>query len=391
MAPEAVTREAAAGRAARRRLVLATALLGLVTLLVVGYYYSPNEANLDGGSNYLLVFLTGLTVGGLSCLAVQAGLLTAAVARPEDRELRGVEGRLSREAALKGNASPILWFLGAKLTAYTALGGLLGWLGSLIAPSPTLRGIVMAFTAAFMVAVALHLLRVHPVFRYVIIQPPRFLTRRIRRQAKSEGAFTPALLGALTIFLPCGFTQAMQLLAINSGSVWMGAAIMFAFILGTSPVFFLLGYTATKLGEGLHRRFMQFAGVVIVLLGLYTFNASMNLLQLPVSYEAVKESLTAQGPAVPATIARDRVQEVRIHAGAHGYSPKRVSIVSGKKARLVFITDPDAACARAVILMGKQHILPASGETVLRLPPQEPGVIRYVCGMGMYRGAIVVT
>ena len=390
MATEVPQGEASDRTHALRKPVVAGAMLALGALLVLGYLYSPNEASLDGGSNYLLVFLTGLTVGGLSCLAVQAGLLTAAVARPEDEELSGIERRMRREAALQGNAEPILWFLGAKLVAYTALGALLGWLGSLIAPSPTLRAVVMALTALFMLAIALHLLGVHPIFRYAILQPPRFLTKRIRNQARSRAAFTPAILGALTIFLPCGFTQAMQLLAINSGSAPMGAAIMFSFILGTTPVFFLLGYTATKLGEGLQRGFMRFAGALVVLIALYTLNGAMNLLQWPVSYTAIKDSLTADGPSVAAVPGADRVQEVVIRAGAHGYSPARVSIQAGKKARLVFVTEPDAGCARALVFQGKEYLLPATGRSVLRLGPQEPGTIRYVCTMGMYRGTVKV-
>jgi sulfite exporter TauE/SafE len=381
---------AAAGRSLRGP-VVAIALLALVALLLTGYYYTPDESRLDGGENLLLVFLTGLTVGGLSCLAIQAGLLAAAVARPEDAELRGHEKRLRQEAALQGNATPIVVFLSAKLVAYTALGGLLGWLGSLIAPSPTLRGIVMVLTALFMIAVALHLLGVHPVFRYVIIQPPHFLTRRIRSHARSRAAFAPAVLGAATIFLPCGFTQAMQLLAINSGSPMQGAAIMFAFILGTSPVFFLLGYTTTKLGAALHRRFMQAAALVIVALGLYTLNASMNLLQVPVSYESLKDAVSADGTRVLASRAADGVQEVRIHAGAHGYSPARTTIASGRKTRVIFVSEPGAGCSRAVIIKGRQLILPQHGETVLALPAQEPGTIKYVCTMGMYRGSIKVT
>jgi hypothetical protein len=248
----------------------------------------------------------------------------------------------------------------------------------------------MALSALFMLAIALHLLGVHPIFRYAIVQPPRFLTRRIRSQARSQAAFTPAILGALTIFLPCGFTQAMQLLAINSGSPALGAAIMFAFILGTTPVFFLLGYTATKLGEGLQRGFMRFAGALVVLIALYTLNASMNLLQWPVSYTAIKDSLTADGPSVAAVAAADKVQEVVIHAGAHGYKPARVSIQAGKKARLIFVTEPDAGCSRAFVFQGSEYVLPATGRSVLRLAPQKPGTIRYVCTMGMYRGTVKV-
>jgi sulfite exporter TauE/SafE len=375
---------------ARRQLLLVLAPVGLVALLLLGVYVSPGETKLDGGSNLLLVLLTGLTVGGVSCLAIQAGLLATAVARRDDGGVGEREAQLRKQAALEGNAAPIVWFLGAKLLTYSALGALLGFFGSLLDPSPTLRGWVQAATALFMVATALQLLRVHPVFRYVVIQPPRFVTKRIRREAKSQTAFAPAVLGAMTIFLPCGVTQAMEVLAINAGSPWLGAGIMFAFILGTTPLFFLLGYTATRLGGGTQRRFMQAAGALILVFGLVTFNAAMNLLDKPISYQALQDRFTTQGPAVAAVAAAGGVQEVRIHAGAYGYSPARVTIESGKAARVVFVTDPDAGCTRAVLLLGKMSILPATGNTVVSIAPQKPGLIRYVCGMGMYRGSISV-
>lgn len=44
------------------------------------------------------------------------------------------------------------------------------------------------------------------------------------------------LLGALTFFLPCGFTQAMQLYAISSGNFISGALIMSLFAIGTKPI-----------------------------------------------------------------------------------------------------------------------------------------------------------
>lgn len=62
----------------------------------------------------------------------------------------------------------------------------------------------------FMVGTALNMLNVHPIFRYFIIPPPRFITRKIRNQSKSQDVFAPALLGAFTVFIPCGATQAMM-------------------------------------------------------------------------------------------------------------------------------------------------------------------------------------
>src|SRR5712691_6491817 len=120
-----------------------------------------------------------------------------------------------------------------------------------------------------MIGTAFNILNVHPIFRYFIIQPPKFLTRLVRKQSKSQAMFAPALLGAFTIFIPCGTTQAMMALAVASGKPLLGAAILFAFVLGTSPVFFVLGYFATKLGDAMHQKFMRYAAYAIIILALF--------------------------------------------------------------------------------------------------------------------------
>jgi uncharacterized protein len=103
----------------------------------------------------------------------------------------------------------------------------------------------------FMIGNALRMFNVHPMFRYFSIEPPKFITRYIRKTAKGTDTATPTFLGFLTVFIPCGVTQAMIATALGTGSILLGAALMFAFTLGTSPVFFLIAYLTTELGARL--------------------------------------------------------------------------------------------------------------------------------------------
>src|SRR5581483_747613 len=201
-----------------------------------------------GNSNLITIFLTGLLTGGLTCMAVQGGLLAATLATAEEERLEEILRHRSGQEAKGGNALPILAFLGSKLLAYTLLGALLGLLGSFFQLSISLKVIMQIAVAVFMLGTAANILQIHPIFRYFAIQPPKFLTRLVRNQSKSKSIFAPAILGAFTIFIPCGTTQAMMALSIATGKPLFGASFMFAFILGTSPVFFILGYFATKLG-----------------------------------------------------------------------------------------------------------------------------------------------
>ena len=158
-------------------------------------------------------------------------LLAASIAQREEEHLK-------QKAIKKAMLLPILAFLAAKLVAYAILGLLLGWFGSFFELSLTAQAVLQIAVAIFMIGTAGALLNLHPLFRYFIIQPPKFITRKIRSVSKSGDLFAPAILGAFTVFIPCGVTQGMMALAIASTAPAQGAAIMFAFVLGTSPVFF---------------------------------------------------------------------------------------------------------------------------------------------------------
>ena len=152
--------------------------------------------------NLWVIFLTGLTVGGLTCLAVQGGLLASVIAAREEKE---VEEGVNR----KDPIFPTIAFLTTKLIAYTILGFLLGAFGGAIGINETTQTTMQFIAGIYMIAVALDLLNIHPIFRYFVIQPPRFLARRVRNQSRSKDLFAPALLGAMTIFIPCGTTLAI--------------------------------------------------------------------------------------------------------------------------------------------------------------------------------------
>lgn len=299
---------------------------------------------------------------------------------------RYVSGEVDELAIPRHDAKPVLWFLIAKISAYTLLGAALGLLGDAIQPSPVVRGYVQIFTALFMVATALHLLRVHPIFRYVIIQPPRFITRRIRREAKGGSMFAPAALGGMTVFLPCGVTQAMMILAINSGSPVTGAVTLFAFSLATSPLFFMLGYFATKLGDIMQSRFTKFAAIGIAAIALLTLDAGLRLTNSPVTFASITSSLSSS-ELVAARPGPDGIQEATIRAERGGYSPSGVSIAAGEPARLRFV-DGGGGCTLSLIFQGQFYSV--SGGTTIDLPPQQPGEIRYSCAMGMYGGTIAI-
>ncbi len=335
--------------------------------------------------NLWAVFLTGLFTGGLTCLAVQGGLLASTIAKSEEEKLE--------DKAKGGNALPILSFLTSKLIAYTFLGILLGWFGSLAQLSLSTTIILQYAVVIFMIGTALNILQVHPVFRYFALQPPRFLTRLIHQQSKSNSVFAPAILGTFTVFIPCGTTQAMMALAIASGNPVTGATILFAFVLGTSPVFFILGYLATKLGDVMQQKFMKVAAIAILFLAAFNLNNNLALSGIDIQAGVKNIYCTAFCLDQPSATTRSQnivTGEATININASGYNPNNLSLRAGSQVKLNLVNSSGAGCIQSFTIpqLGLQKIVPVGTKAELAFSvPDRPGTtLPFMCGMGMYRG-----
>jgi hypothetical protein len=235
----------------------------------------------------------------------------------------------------------------------------------------------------------------HPIFRYFSIEPPKFITRYIRRTAKGTDTFTPLFLGALTVFIPCGVTQAMMATALGTGSVLMGAALMFAFTLGTSPVFFIVAYLTTELGARLEKLFMRFVAVVVLILGLVTMNGGLNILGSPLSFQNLTRNLLpSNGGSAPVANSQTSFAEgdVVLYVQNEGYFPQTLSAPAGKDFMLNLVTDETYSCARDFVIPALDYyeLLPDTGTVQVNIPAQEKGsTLFFTCSMGMYTGQIV--
>jgi len=287
-------------------------------------------------------------------------------------------------------ALPILLFLGAKIVAYTILGLFLGWLGSVMTLTPTTRAILLIGVGIFMVGNGLRMLNIHPIFRYFVIEPPSFITRYIRRISKNgESAVTPLFLGALTVLIPCGVTQAMMAVAVGIGNPLQGAVIMFAFTLGASPVFFLVAYLATQLGARMEKYFHRFVVVVLLVLGLVSINNGLTLMGAPLAVGNLFQSRTSEVVTVNPLLGENVLV---LNAQNNGYSPQVIHARAGMPFTLNVVTKDTYSCTRAFVIpaLGLETVLPESGQVPIDIPAQTNGtVLRFTCSMGMYGGQIV--
>jgi sulfite exporter TauE/SafE len=325
--------------------------------------------------SYWLAFITGLTTGGVSCFAVQGSLLMSSIATEE-------EEKITKKLKLKG----LILFLIAKLAAYTLLGLLLGFLGEKIIIGPKIQGWFQIIIGLYMLVTAANLANLHPFFRRFTITPPKFILKILRNQSKIKSFFTPIFLGTLTVFIPCGVTQGMMLLAISAGNPISSALILFSFVLGTSPVFFLIGYAATELFK--KRAFSILAGVVVAVMGIVSINSGQILrgsVHTFQNYWRVAFENLDTGDFAPIS---DGYQEVEITVTAHGYQTNVKKLKAGIPVRLILSTNSVAGCSRAFTVpdYNISKILPVTGTTVIEFTPEQLGNLTYTCSMGMYSG-----
>lgn len=366
--------------------------------------------------NLMAILVTGLLAGGVSCAAVQGGLLTGLVTRQQkssDPVASAMSSRRGHPGASTGSEAqptqaptggwhhqladdltPVGGFLAGKLASHVILGALLGGVGTAVQLSAQGRGWAQLVAGALIVCFGLAQLEV-PGFKGFVITPPASWFRMVRGRARSQAAFAPAVLGFATILIPCGVTLSVMALALTSGSWLNGAATMAVFVIGTSPLFTLIGYAAHKAATTWRSRLAAATGVVLLAMGLYTFNGGLTILGSPLAAHNLMATLgpgQAEPDASSVESATDGTQTAVITVSAGFYSPNNVLVKAGVPTKLIFRSDGARGCERALVIpaFDFQQVLPENGDTVVDAGVLKPGTINYSCTMGMVTGKITV-
>ncbi|MFD7446750.1 sulfite exporter TauE/SafE family protein [Streptomyces sp. NPDC059909] len=363
---------------------------------------------------------TGLLAGGASCAAVQGGLLAGAVTRrrtPAPSLTKSASKKAPRQSR-PASASPVERaatplapvgaFLAGKLLSHTLLGALLGVFGDALQPSPRMQAVLLLAAGVLMVLFALDLFGVRWVGR-LVPRPPASFGRLMRRSTRTDSAVTPALVGFATVLVPCGVTLSMELLAITSGSPLTGAAVMAGFVIGTAPLFAVLGYLFRRSSQALSGRLAALTGVVVLSVAAWTMGSALQAggwvsFTTPDKQAVASEPFTVEGgeqggSGGGGTTGADVPEPVRIDASGKQivtltvtdfYTPTQLTAKAGVPTTLVLHGKDSGGCARAFTIpeLGVQEIVKRDGDTTIDLGTRKPGTLRFSCAMGMQTGAI---
>lgn len=359
-------------------LLLAAFIVGGVFLVarITGVLDMFTQANgPSGGIAAALVF--GLIAGVSTCMALVGGIVLGVAARHAQRH---------PEASALQEFQPHLFFGIGRLVGFTVLGGALGMLGTLIVPSAFAVGSLSVVIGAVMLLMGLQLTGIFPRLDGVGVTLPSTLADRLGLGRLENGKYSDggaALLGALTFFLPCGFTQMMQATAVASGSAFTGALLMGAFALGTAPGLLGIGALASTMHGNGRSLGLKVAGLLVIAFGAFT---AVNGYQLAGGVPLYGTEVGGGAAVVQG------VQVIAMEQNARGYTPNTFTVKQGIPVRWEINSKDPYSCAASLSVpsLGISKFFDP-GLNVIEFTPDRTGDIRFTCAMGMFAGRISVT
>lgn len=357
---------------------LALAGITLTALYYLARMFGLLDISLQTSNvTYSFAFVIGLVAGISTCMAIVGGLILGISAR---------HAEVHPEATTWQKFRPHLYFNIGRIGGYALLGGLLGALGGVFKISGSFQALLTLAVGAVMIVLGLKLTGISPKLKESSLTLPASLAKflGINRHQKEYSHTSAIVTGALTFFLPCGFTQAMQLAAVSSGSFASGALIMGLFALGTAPALLSIGGLTSLIKGVVAKRFYAIVGLAVFAFGIFNVNNSLALV-------GFGSSTTPNNSSTNSAEVVDGVQIVRMTQKNAGYYPNSFTIKKGIPVKWIITSEAPYSCAASINMpsMNIQQSLQA-GENVITFTPTQSGRLPFSCAMGMYRGTFTV-
>jgi sulfite exporter TauE/SafE/copper chaperone CopZ len=225
--------------------------IGFVLLQKVGLVNLVTSSNVSYGTAFVIGIIASLS----TCMAVVGGLLLS----------------MSATFAKEGDkVKPQVLFHVGRLISFFVLGGVIGALGSVFQFSGTASFVLSLVIALVMLILGINLLDVLPWAKKFQIGMPKFMAKHTQEVSKVNHTLTPFVVGIVTFFQPCGFTQSMQIYTLSTGSFLVGGLTMLSFALGTLPVLALVSFSSFSIQNSSKAGiFFKSAGLIVIMFALF--------------------------------------------------------------------------------------------------------------------------
>lgn len=335
--------------------------------------------------SYGVVLLVGLVAGISTCMALIGGLILGLSSKFSEKHPTAT--RIER-------FRPHLFLVGGRILGYAFFGGILGALGSVFQLSTTVNATLTLLVGALMLFMGLQLTNLFPRLSKMSFSLPPTIAKLfgVNQKHREYSHKHAAVMGALTFFLPCGFTQTMQVYAVSRGNFLDGALIMGLFALGTAPGLLGIGGLTSAVKGALRSLFFKTAGVAIVLLSLFNIGNGYGLLSTSLDFSGGSNNNTSADEINDPNVTMENgVQVVRMTETNSGYAPNKFTIRRGVPVKWIVDAQAPYSCASALGIptMRIQKFLKA-GENIIEFTPVKAGPLKFSCSMGMYTGVFNV-
>lgn len=331
-----------------------------VVKLLFGFNFLNFLPTVDETTSIGMLFVIGLFTS-VHCISM-CGAINIAVSTSGSKSIK----------------KPLLYNLG-RIISYTIVGGLVGGLGSLISFNNTIEGILILVASILMFMMGLSMLGWLPKKLYKLL--PRLPFNKLLKN--NNNSFVVGLLNGL---MPCGPLQVMQLYALSTGSVFMGALSMFVFSLGTLPLMLGFGMILTTLKGKYTYVIQRISSVLILLLSIFMLSRSFNYLNInldSIKYSSYKDYAIAE--------IKDGYQYVEINLESYSYKPILVQKDIPVKFNIKVDIIQRYGCTRSLVIpeFNIEYNL-RNGDNYIEFTPTEVKDISYSCWMGMVSSNIKV-
>jgi len=242
------------------KIALPIALAFAVLFVLLQKMGIVNLVNVDHVT-YSTAFIIGIIASLSTCMAVVGSLVLS----------------MSATFAKEGDqVRPQLMFHSGRIISFFILGGVIGAIGSAFTLNISATFALSLIIGIVMLILGINLLGVFHWAKKFQPSMPKFIAKHARGVSKFNHTFTPILVGVATFFLPCGFTQSMQLYTLTTGSFLQGGLTMLAFALGTLPVLALISFSSFSIHQSSKMGiFFKTAGLVVIMFALFNIINSM--------------------------------------------------------------------------------------------------------------------
>jgi sulfite exporter TauE/SafE/copper chaperone CopZ len=360
-------------------LVVVTALI--LAALGLGIADLPAQLSTPGGGGLMLVGLVGLAAGVSTCMALVGGLVLSVSAA------HAASSPPEAQRSFAGRMRPHLVFNAGRITGFVLLGALLGAIGGAFSLPTRLMGVVILAVAAVMAILGIRLTGVSPrVAGWAPHLPTRLATVIPRGSGDTHYSdLRAAALGAATFLLPCGFTQAVQLYALTTGSAVSAGLIMGVFALGTTPGLLTLAAVPEVVTVS-RRRDVALRGIGVVVLAFALVNASAGMRLIGWSSAPDAPVATSISPNVTLD---DGVQTVAMTQTPSGYTPADTVVYAGIPITWIVESTSKWDCSAFLRVPSTgTSVNLQEGRNAIDLPPLPEGTTSFTCVMGMFSGTL---